>query len=183
MFSYLAFWFFRLCGNNRILVVSSFYWLYVDKDKCCFTETYEPVNSTWTSERCAVCRMVEDWHHNKMIICNRYNFLVLLSCFLWCDYVCVALFCENLDFDTSSKSWLWWRMEGWDTWSFPCFFCIELTFLFHWPYFLAWWCRCQVAVHEECYGVKASESVGSWVCSACETPDIERECCLCPVKG
>jgi hypothetical protein len=44
-------------------------------------------------------------------------------------------------------------------------------------------CSCQVAVHEECYGVKASESVGSWVCRACETPDIERECCLCPVKG
>lgn len=43
--------------------------------------------------------------------------------------------------------------------------------------------RCQVAVHEECYGVKASESVGSWVCRACETPDIERDCCLCPVKG
>ncbi|KAG0580286.1 hypothetical protein KC19_4G162700 [Ceratodon purpureus] len=76
-------------------------------------QTYEPVNATWTSERCAVCRMVEDWHHNKMIICN----------------------------------------------------------------------RCQVAVHEECYGVKASESVGSWVCSACETPDVERECCLCPVRG
>lgn len=46
-----------------------------------------------------------------------------------------------------------------------------------------WECSCQVAVHEECYGVKASESVGSWVCRACETPDIERECCLCPVKG
>jgi hypothetical protein len=31
--------------------------------------------------------------------------------------------------------------------------------------------------------VKASESVGSWVCSACETPEVERECCLCPVRG
>jgi hypothetical protein len=40
-----------------------------------------------------------------------------------------------------------------------------------------------VAVHEECYGVKASENMGSWVCRACETPDQERECCLCPVKG
>ena len=23
----------------------------------------------------------------------------------------------------------------------------------------------------------------SWVCKACETPDVRRECCLCPVKG
>lgn len=23
----------------------------------------------------------------------------------------------------------------------------------------------------------------SWVCKACETPHIKRECCLCPVKG
>lgn len=23
----------------------------------------------------------------------------------------------------------------------------------------------------------------SWVCKACETPDVKRECCLCPVKG
>lgn len=76
-------------------------------------QPYEPVDTTWTSERCAVCRMVEDWHHNKMIICN----------------------------------------------------------------------RCQIAVHEECYGVRASDSVGSWVCRACETPDVERECCLCPVRG
>ncbi|KAH9557627.1 hypothetical protein CY35_07G094200 [Sphagnum magellanicum] len=74
---------------------------------------YKPVESTWTSERCAVCRWVVDYDYNKMIICN----------------------------------------------------------------------RCQVAVHEECYGVKASESMGSWVCRACETPDHEQECCLCPVKG
>ncbi|CAM6047354.1 unnamed protein product [Sphagnum compactum] len=78
-----------------------------------FLAPYEPVESTWTSERCAVCRWVEDYDYNKMIICN----------------------------------------------------------------------RCQVAVHEECYGVKASENMGSWVCRACETPDQERECCLCPVKG
>ncbi|XP_024371761.1 histone-lysine N-methyltransferase ATX5 [Physcomitrium patens] len=76
-------------------------------------QPYMPVDTTWTSERCAVCRMVEDWHHNKMVICN----------------------------------------------------------------------RCLIAVHEECYGVRASESVGSWVCRACETPEVERECCLCPVRG
>ncbi|KFK35363.1 hypothetical protein AALP_AA5G275500 [Arabis alpina] len=76
-------------------------------------EKYEPVNAKWTTERCAVCRWVEDWEENKMIICN----------------------------------------------------------------------RCQVAVHQECYGVSKSQDLASWVCRACETPDIERDCCLCPVKG
>ncbi|TXG66548.1 hypothetical protein EZV62_007823 [Acer yangbiense] len=36
------------------------------------TETYEPVYAKWTTERCAVCRWVEDWDYNKIIICNRY---------------------------------------------------------------------------------------------------------------
>ncbi|KAM5555633.1 histone-lysine N-methyltransferase ATX3 [Rosa sericea] len=76
-------------------------------------EKYEPVNAKWTSERCAVCRWVEDWEDNKMIICN----------------------------------------------------------------------RCQIAVHQECYGAKDVQDFTSWVCRACETPDIIRECCLCPVKG
>ncbi|CAB71104.1 putative protein [Arabidopsis thaliana] len=76
-------------------------------------EKYEPVRAKWTTERCAVCRWVEDWEENKMIICN----------------------------------------------------------------------RCQVAVHQECYGVSKSQDLTSWVCRACETPDIERDCCLCPVKG
>lgn len=35
------------------------------------TEKYEPVSVKWTTERCAVCRWVEDWEENKMIICNR----------------------------------------------------------------------------------------------------------------
>lgn len=35
------------------------------------TEKYEPVSAKWTTERCAVCRWVEDWEENKMIICNR----------------------------------------------------------------------------------------------------------------
>uniref|UniRef100_A0A1J3CX27 Histone-lysine N-methyltransferase ATX3 n=1 Tax=Noccaea caerulescens TaxID=107243 RepID=A0A1J3CX27_NOCCA len=76
-------------------------------------DKYEPVTAKWTTERCAVCRWVEDWEENKMIICN----------------------------------------------------------------------RCQVAVHQECYGVSKAQDLTSWVCRACETPDIERECCLCPVKG
>ncbi|XP_024524621.1 histone-lysine N-methyltransferase ATX4 [Selaginella moellendorffii] len=79
----------------------------------CLQEPYTPVIVNWTSERCAVCRWVEDYEYNKIIICN----------------------------------------------------------------------RCQLAVHEECYGVKASEISSSWVCRVCQTPDIERECCLCPVKG
>ncbi|CAH9070634.1 unnamed protein product [Cuscuta epithymum] len=76
-------------------------------------EKYEPVYAKWTTERCAVCRWVEDWDYNKIIICN----------------------------------------------------------------------RCQIAVHQECYGARNVRDFTGWVCRACETPDIERECCLCPVKG
>ncbi|WKA07632.1 hypothetical protein VitviT2T_025430 [Vitis vinifera] len=76
-------------------------------------EKYEPVHARWTTERCAVCRWVEDWDYNKIIICN----------------------------------------------------------------------RCQIAVHQECYGARNVRDFTSWVCRACETPDVERECCLCPVKG
>ncbi|KAI5405609.1 histone-lysine N-methyltransferase ATX5 [Lathyrus oleraceus] len=76
-------------------------------------ERYEPVYAKWTTERCAVCRWVEDWDYNKIIICN----------------------------------------------------------------------RCQIAVHQECYGVLNVRDFTSWVCKTCETPKIKRECCLCPVKG
>lgn len=38
-------------------------------------------------------------------------------------------------------------------------------------------------MHQECYGVKDVQDFTSWVCRACETPDVIRECCLCPVKG
>ncbi|CAN4108422.1 unnamed protein product [Withania somnifera] len=76
-------------------------------------EKYEPVHAKWTTERCAICRWVEDWDYNKIIICN----------------------------------------------------------------------RCQIAVHQECYGVSNAQDFASWVCRACETPEIERDCCLCPVKG
>ncbi|KAL8268570.1 hypothetical protein R6Q59_002368 [Mikania micrantha] len=43
--------------------------------------------------------------------------------------------------------------------------------------------RCQIAVHQECYGARDMNDFTSWVCRACETPEVERECCLCPVKG
>ncbi|KAF6173047.1 hypothetical protein GIB67_006423 [Kingdonia uniflora] len=76
-------------------------------------EKYEPVYAKWTTERCAICRWVEDWDYNKIIICN----------------------------------------------------------------------RCQIAVHQECYGAKSVRNFTSWVCRACETPEVKRECCLCPVKG
>ncbi|XP_061357086.1 histone-lysine N-methyltransferase ATX3-like [Gastrolobium bilobum] len=76
-------------------------------------EKYEPVHAKWTTERCAICRWVEDWEDNKIIICN----------------------------------------------------------------------RCQIAVHQECYGAKSVQDFTTWVCRVCETPDVERECCLCPVKG
>ncbi|XVF33174.1 hypothetical protein REPUB_Repub17cG0145900 [Reevesia pubescens] len=89
--------------------------LKLDKQKLTgfLQEKYEPVDAKWTTERCAVCRWVEDWDYNKIIICN----------------------------------------------------------------------RCQIAVHQECYGASDVQDLTSWVCRACETPDSERECCLCPVKG
>ncbi|KAF4399099.1 hypothetical protein G4B88_023693 [Cannabis sativa] len=43
--------------------------------------------------------------------------------------------------------------------------------------------RCQIAVHQECYGARNVRDFTSWVCKACETPEVKRECCLCPVKG
>ncbi|XP_071716916.1 histone-lysine N-methyltransferase ATX3-like [Rutidosis leptorrhynchoides] len=43
--------------------------------------------------------------------------------------------------------------------------------------------RCQIAVHQECYGVRGIHDFTSWVCRACETPEVERDCCLCPIKG
>ncbi|KAG5618135.1 hypothetical protein H5410_017959 [Solanum commersonii] len=76
-------------------------------------EKYNPVNAKWTVERCAICRWIEDWDFNKIIICS----------------------------------------------------------------------RCQIAVHQECYGAREVQDLASWVCRACETPEVERECCLCPVKG
>uniref|UniRef100_A0A7N0U356 Uncharacterized protein n=1 Tax=Kalanchoe fedtschenkoi TaxID=63787 RepID=A0A7N0U356_KALFE len=76
-------------------------------------EKYEPVLVKWTTERCAICRWVEDWDYNKIIICN----------------------------------------------------------------------RCQIAVHQECYGARNVRDFTSWVCRACETPEVKRQCCLCPVKG
>ncbi|KAJ4828953.1 hypothetical protein Tsubulata_028376 [Turnera subulata] len=89
--------------------------LKLDKEKLLtfLQAKYEPVNAKWTTERCAVCRWVEDWDYNKIIICN----------------------------------------------------------------------KCQIAVHQECYGVCDVQDFTSWVCRACETPDVERECCLCTVKG
>ncbi|KAL5719182.1 hypothetical protein ACHQM5_011996 [Ranunculus cassubicifolius] len=76
-------------------------------------EKYDPVYAKWTTERCAICRWVEDWDYNKIIICN----------------------------------------------------------------------RCQIAVHQECYGARKIKDLTSWVCRACEKPNVQRECCLCPVKG
>ncbi|CAD6233268.1 unnamed protein product [Miscanthus lutarioriparius] len=74
---------------------------------------YSPVCAKWTTERCAVCRWVEDWDYNKIIICN----------------------------------------------------------------------RCQIAVHQECYGARAVQDLTTWLCRACEFRQQKRECCLCPVKG
>ncbi|KAH1193268.1 Histone-lysine N-methyltransferase ATX4 [Glycine max] len=63
------------------------------------TEKYEPVCTKWTTERCAVCRWVEDWDYNKIIICNRSKdigadksgeiFFYLLSVLLRTLIICV----------------------------------------------------------------------------------------------
>ncbi|KAL7002378.1 RING-type E3 ubiquitin transferase [Sarracenia purpurea var. burkii] len=76
-------------------------------------EKYESVYAKWTTERCAICRWVEDWDYNKIVICN----------------------------------------------------------------------RCQITVHQECYGANNVLDFTSWVCRACETLDVERDCFLCSIKG
>ncbi|KAG5254195.1 Histone-lysine N-methyltransferase ATX [Salix suchowensis] len=42
---------------------------------------YEPIYAKWTSERCAVCRWIEDWDDNKIIICNRCQIVVHQECY------------------------------------------------------------------------------------------------------
>uniref|UniRef100_A0A0D9UYC6 Histone-lysine N-methyltransferase n=1 Tax=Leersia perrieri TaxID=77586 RepID=A0A0D9UYC6_9ORYZ len=87
----------------------------IDKEELLklLANSFSPVCARWTTERCAVCRWVEDWDYNKIIICN----------------------------------------------------------------------RCQIAVHQECYGACDVQDFTNWVCRACELPKQKRECCLCPVKG
>lgn len=123
-----------------------FSWIFFEaKDDIIFStlwsENYVPVNAKWTSERCAICRWVEDWEYNKIIICNR--FLDICSFLFWLCF--------------------WFIPSKW-------------SFLFH--HF-----RCQIAVHQECYGARNLQDFASWVCRTCESPEIERECCLCPIKG
>ncbi|KAF4380411.1 hypothetical protein F8388_024704 [Cannabis sativa] len=43
--------------------------------------------------------------------------------------------------------------------------------------------KCQIAVHQECYGARNVRDFTSWVCKACETPEVKRECCLCPLTS
>ena len=49
-------------------------------------EKYEPVYAKWTTERCAVCRWVEDWDYNKIIICNRSH--SIFSFYLIMQFLC-----------------------------------------------------------------------------------------------
>lgn len=127
------------------------------------SEKYEPVYAKWTTERCAICRWVEDWEDNKIIICNRcYNHrhdfhpqVVKLLQIFWNSLS------DLQNFKGSKMNY------------FTCIKSAKLQFI----------CRCQVAVHQECYGAKNVQDFTSWVCRVCETPDVERECCLCPVKG
>ncbi|ESW29727.1 hypothetical protein PHAVU_002G093900 [Phaseolus vulgaris] len=43
--------------------------------------------------------------------------------------------------------------------------------------------RCQITVHQECYGAKHVKDLNSWVSRVGETSDVERKCCLFLVKG
>ncbi|KAL6569625.1 hypothetical protein OROMI_014139 [Orobanche minor] len=62
--------------------------------------------------------------------------------------------------------------------------CAICRWVVDWDYNKIIFCnRCQIAVHQECYGAKHTRDFASWVCRACETPEVERQCCLCPVKG
>lgn len=57
-----------VCGNKFFLWIGRKLILHI----LIAAETYEPVHAKWTTERCAICRWVEDWDDNKIIICNRY---------------------------------------------------------------------------------------------------------------
>ncbi|XP_056691234.1 histone-lysine N-methyltransferase ATX5 isoform X2 [Spinacia oleracea] len=52
-------------------------------------EQYESVYAKWTTERCVVCRWVEDWDYNKIIICN--------SCIFTCR--CVPFLISYLEYN------------------------------------------------------------------------------------
>lgn len=64
------------------LVHSSAFWLTAELISQYFyvSENYEPVYAKWTTERCAVCRWVEDWDYNKIVICNRFLSIRNISC-------------------------------------------------------------------------------------------------------
>lgn len=95
------------------------------------TENYTPVKARWTSERCAICRWVEDWEYNKIIICNRYagiyNFYLSRLCFfvVWnCKLVLLKVSncctsrmlwsneCPKFFFVGLSSMWNTWNCAG-----------------------------------------------------------------------
>nr|GMD34562.1 histone-lysine N-methyltransferase ATX4-like [Ipomoea batatas] len=43
--------------------------------------------------------------------------------------------------------------------------------------------KCEMAVHQKCYGVSHINDFTHWLCNACKNPSLNPECCLCPVKG
>jgi hypothetical protein len=72
--------------------------------------SYSPVYPKWTTERCAVCRWVEDWDYNKIIICNRYFlqsfrflFATFIQEFLWCFKTTLYVNCYTI---SSSQKFL-----------------------------------------------------------------------------
>lgn len=130
------------------------------------TEKYEPVYAKWTTERCAVCRWVEDWDYNKIIICIRYyKWGTAWALFL-------SIVGSNFLLDVRRKRCTPTAPSVSDC---NCIYGELTKFLYS--------TRCQIAVHQECYGARNVRDITSWVCKACETPEIKRECCLCPVKG
>ncbi|KAI8572644.1 hypothetical protein RHMOL_Rhmol01G0215400 [Rhododendron molle] len=83
-------------------------------------EKYEPVYAKWTTERCAVCRWVEDWEYNKIIICNRCQMAVHQECYgannvldftSWVCRACGALKPTDVDTLWVHVTCAWFRPE------------------------------------------------------------------------
>jgi len=139
----------------------AFPWIYMKAEiyllLLVMTEKYESVHAKWSTERCAICRWIEDWKDNKIIICNK--------CFNYCwwslPFSCRIIF-DYLHFLSNLRA-----VKGSDVNNmFSCLLWI-----------------CQIGVHQECYGAKHVQNFTSSVCRVYETPDVEREYCLCPVKA
>ncbi|KAF5199748.1 Histone-lysine n-methyltransferase atx5, partial [Thalictrum thalictroides] len=83
---------FRLSQTSRAIIIFSkangfefeevqVYLLKGEHKTSQYKEKYDPIYAKWTTERCAICRWVEDWDYNKVIICNRCQIAVHQECY------------------------------------------------------------------------------------------------------